>query len=201
MTTTKIPHEHRLLHPRIAYWIEEQKLLYLYEYKVRGGQVDFLTICPRSGCISIIEGKMNARPDEVISQVNRYERALGVTDICKIAFSYNPVSEWHWNMFEMAGFELFVTGEDAPAAPIKKRDKTLNDFWSVFEYFYERPLTDIYRWSSSDDPVSIAFTLSELRAFLEDEGDEAMKVSFHDGWGVLDLPIEEEPKARFVRPQ
>lgn len=45
------------LHPRIAHWIDEQKLLYIHEYRVTAGQIDFLTICPRSGCISIIEGR------------------------------------------------------------------------------------------------------------------------------------------------
>lgn len=179
------------LHPRIAHWIDEQKLLYIHEYRSRGGQIDFLTICPRSGCVSIIEGKMTIdHPMSPISQVNNYERSLGVADICKMVFSYNPVPDWYWNIYENSGVELYVTGDDAPAARIKRIGETYTDFWSVFDYFYERPMRDISRNTARpSEPISRTFTVFDLQDYLEERNDDSLKASFRDGWGVLELPL------------
>lgn len=188
MTMTKTPYEHNVLHPRIAHWIDEQKLLYIHEYRVTAGQIDFLTISPRSGCISIIEGKMNIdRPEGPIAQVNYYERFLGVADICKMVFSYNPVLDWQSNMFEMAGFEIYITGEDAPVSRIKKMSENIDAFWEVFEYFYDKPLDVIFRGAPTRrTPIERTFTVFDVSDMVK--ADPSLSAAFSDGWGLLDMP-------------
>lgn len=186
MTTTK--YEAWDLHPRIAHWIEEQKLLYIHEYRLNGGQIDFLTICPRSGCVSIIEGKMNIeRATVAIQQVNDYERVLGIADTCKMVFSYNPVSDWNWNIFEMAGFEVYITGEDAPESRIKKMSENIDAFWEVFEYFYDKPLDVIFRGAPTRwTPIKRTFTVFDVSAMVK--ANPSLEAAFSDGWGLLDMP-------------
>lgn len=180
------------LHPRIAHWIDEQKLLYIHEYRTNAGQIDFLTICPRSGCVSIIEGKMKiSHPSGVIRQVNEYDRSLGVADICKMVFSYNPVLDWHEKMFEMEGFEVYVTGDDAPTTRIKRLRETIDPFWEVFDYFYDRPLTDIFRGKfHKTNPIRKTFDVFGVSDMVK--SDPSLALAFSDGWGLLDMPYDDD---------
>lgn len=139
------PYEAWDLHPRVAYWLKDNGLLYLHEYHVYSGNIDFLTIDPESGHVSIVECKMKI--DELawpVQQINGYHRAFGIKAASKILFSYYPVLDRHRAKLEDDGFELYITGEDAPFMPVDRRAVTIGPFSEAFEYHYGMTLHDLY---------------------------------------------------------
>lgn len=140
----KTPHEHRLLHPRTAYDLTQRGLLYLHEYHVYNGNIDFLTIDPLSGRMGVVECKMQLDwLSGGMDQVERYHRAFGIQSADKVLYSYHPVSNEFLLEAQNKGFQVFVTGEDALYAPVARRHETIDNFWDAFEDHYGMTLDNL----------------------------------------------------------
>jgi hypothetical protein len=161
------------LHPRVAYWLNQEGLLYLHEYHVYSGNIDFLTIHPPSGHVSIVECKMKI--DELtwpVGQINDYHRAFGIKNASKILFSYYSVLDRHRTKLEDDGFELYITGDDAPYIPVSKRPQTIGPFSEAFEYHYGMTLHDLYYrlHPTSGQPSPFAPRAKTIEPSLENTG-------------------------------
>jgi hypothetical protein len=133
----KIPHEHQILHPRAAHWITGNGLLYLHEFKVPGGIIDFLTIHPETGHVSIIECKMSIMSTgDAMRQVDSYARSFDLGYGSKIILFLDHPGDKYIAQAEARDFEVYALGREYPTTPVLNRAVTLDPFDDVFWEWY-----------------------------------------------------------------
>lgn len=147
-------YEVHALHPRIAHWLNQEGLLYIHEHRAGGGcQIDFVSIHPPSGHVSIIEAKVQI-DRYVMPQLNRYHERFGIESASKILFSLLPISDYDMDILEANGFEAFHLPISCPTAEILRLKDSLMPFADIFEATYNQP---IQGWGSQIEYLQRTF--------------------------------------------
>lgn len=135
-------------HPRAAAWLNNEGLIYIHEYPTIFGQIDFLTIHPESGHISVVECKVAiTSASGVVSQIERYRRGLEIPeeiDTSKIGLSLLPVSRDTIREFERLDAEVYDLTVNHTVIEIDRYRNTYPVFSEVYRKFYGEAFPDGY---------------------------------------------------------
>jgi hypothetical protein len=121
-------------------------LLYIHEYK---NKVDFVTISPKTGEVTIIECKVSmdaaGKVSSAIWQLNEYHDFMGISDAKRLCITLTPIRDFQRVEFEMNNVPCLIFGLSMPKMECLPSRKTVPAFNEVFQRFNEGKTMDEVR--------------------------------------------------------